>query len=80
MLLLAMWLLGKGPFKGHDAYAGERAWMMTAIAVTTVASLLVSAALLAARSSRSRGLGLSLASCAVAVLMGGSIFDYLILR
>lgn len=80
VLLLTMWLLGEGPFRNHDAYAGERAWMLTALAVTAVTALSASAALLRSRASYRRGLGLSMASCTVAVLVGGSIFDYLILR
>ncbi|WP_036455374.1 MULTISPECIES: hypothetical protein [Mycobacterium] len=80
MLLIAMWLLGKWPFETHSAYAGERAWMLTATAITTLTSLLVSAALLRSRSPRNRGLGLSLASCSVVVLAGGTIFAYMVLR
>lgn len=80
VLLIAMWLLGKWPFETHSAYAGERAWMLTATAITTLTSLLVSAALLRSRSPRNRGLGLSLASCSVVVLAGGTIFAYTVLR
>lgn len=80
VLLIAMWLLGKWPFETHSAYAGERAWMLTATAITTLTSLLVSAALLRSRSPRNRGLGLSLASCSVVVLAGGTIFAYMVLR
>lgn len=80
VLLIAMWLLGKWPFETHSAYAGERAWMLTATAITTLTSLLLSAALLRSRSPRNRGLGFSLASCSVAVLMGGASFALLVLR
>lgn len=79
-LLLAMWLLGKGPYRDAVPHAGERAWMATALAVTIVPSLLASAVLLRSRGPRLKGLGLSLAGCSVAVLVGGAIFDYLILR
>lgn len=80
VLLIAMWLLGKWPFETHSAHAGERAWMLTANAITTLTSLLLSAALLRSRSPRNRGLGLSLASCSVVVLAGGTIFAYMVLR
>lgn len=80
VLLIAMWLLGKWPFETHSAHAGERAWMLAAVAITTLTSLLVSAALLRSRSPRNRGLGLSLASCSVVVLAGGTIFAYMVLR
>lgn len=80
MLLIAMWLLGKWPFETHSAYAGERAWMLTASVITTLGALLISAALLRSPSPRNRGLGLSVASCSVSVLLGGAIFAYLTLR
>lgn len=80
VLLIVMWLLGKWPFETHSAHAGERAWMLAAVAITTLTSLLVSAALLRSRSPRNRGLGLSLASCSVVVLAGGTIFAYMVLR
>lgn len=80
ILLIFMWLLGKWPFETHSAHAGERAWMLAAVATTTLTSLLVSAALLRSRSPLNRGLGLSLASCSVVVLAGGTIFAYMVLR
>lgn len=80
VLLIAMGLLGKWPFETHSAYAGERAWMLTATAITTLTSLLFSAALLRSRSPRNRGLGFSLASCSVAVLIGGASFALVVLR
>lgn len=79
-LLIAMWLLGKWPFETHSAYAGERAWMLTATVLTTLASLLIGAALLRSTSPRSRGLGISVLSCSVVVLAGGTVFAYLVLR
>lgn len=79
-LLIVMWLLGKRPFHSHSAYAGERAWMMTSTAVTTLTALLLSATLLRSPSPRNRGLGLSIAACSVVVLAGGTIFAYLVLR
>lgn len=80
MLLIAMWLLGKWPFDTHSPYAGERAWMLTATVITTLMSLLLSALLLKSPSPRNRGLGMSVASCSGAVLIGGATFAYLILR
>lgn len=81
LLLVVMWLLGKWPFDTHSAYAGERAWMLTATVVPTLGSLLVGAALLRSVSSRNRGLGLSTLSCsAVLLLAGGTIYAYLVLR
>nr|WP_244168747.1 hypothetical protein [Mycobacterium malmoense] len=80
MLLVAMWLLGKWPFDTHSAYAGERAWMLTATVITAVVSLVVGAALLKSGSPRNRGLGISVISCSAVVLAGGTIFAHLVLR
>ncbi|OBH77066.1 hypothetical protein A5681_08295 [Mycobacterium scrofulaceum] len=80
MLLVAMWLLGKWPFYTHNAYTGEREWMLTATVVTTIVSLLFGAALLRSPSPRSRGLGISTLSCSAVVLAGGTIFAFLVLR
>lgn len=80
MLLIAMWLLGKWPFNTHSAHAGERAWLLTATAITTLGFLLISPALLRSPSPRMRGLALSISSCAVVVLVGGVIFAFLMLR
>lgn len=80
VLLVAMWLLGKWPFDTHSAYAGERAWMLTATVITAVVSLVVGAALLRSGSPRNRGLGISVVSCSAVVLAGGTIFAYLVLR
>lgn len=79
-LLVAMWLLGKWPFETHSAYAGERAWMLTSTVITTLAALLIGVAFLRSPSPRNRGLGVSIASCSVVVLAGGTIFAYLFLR
>lgn len=80
VLLVAMWLLGKWPFATHNAYAGERGWMLTATVVTAIVSLLFGAALLRSPSPRNRGLGISILSCSAVVLAGGTIFAYLVLR
>lgn len=80
MVLVAIWLLGKWPFGMHNAYAGEREWMLTATVVTTIVSLLFGAALLRSPSPRKRGLGISILSCSAVVLAGGTIFAYLVLR
>ncbi|ASQ88921.1 hypothetical protein CE197_27470 [Mycobacterium intracellulare subsp. chimaera] len=80
LLILTSWLLGKGPFKTHSAYAGERAWMVTATLIATVVSLSISGALVWSPSSRSRGISLSLASCSALVLIGGVFYAYLTMR
>lgn len=80
ILLIVMWLLGKWPFDSHSAYGGERTWMFTSTVITTLVSLGAGVLLLRSPSSRNRGLGLSLASCSVVVLAGGTIFAYLVLR
>lgn len=80
ILLVTMWLLGKWPFDTHSAYAGERAWMLTATVLTTLASLLIGAAFLRSSSPRNRGLGISILSCSAVVLAGGAVFAYLVLR
>lgn len=80
LLIVAMWLLGKWPFGTHSAYAGERAWMLTATVLTTLLSLIIGAAFLRSTSPRSRGLGISILSCSALVLAGATIFAYLVLR
>ena len=80
MLFLAMWALGQWPFPTHGPYQGERAWMLTATVITTLMSLLFSAALLQSPSTRRRGLSLSLAGSSAVVLIGGTVYAYLILR
>ncbi len=80
LLLVAMWLLGKWPFDTHSAYAGERAWMLTAAVLTTLVSLLIGAVFLRSTSPRSRGLGISILSCSAVVLAGATTFAYLVLR
>jgi hypothetical protein len=80
LLLLTLWLLGEAPFKTHSAYAGERAWMVTATLIATLVSLLISGAVVWSPSSRRRGISLSLASCSVLVLIGGGFYAYLTMR
>ena len=80
MLLVAMWLLGKWPFETHSAYAGERTWMLTSTVITTLVALLIGVAFLRSPSPRNCGLGVSIASCSVVVLAGGTLFAYIFLR
>lgn len=80
LLILTLWLLGEGPFKTHSAYAGERAWMVTATVIATVVSLSISGALVWSPSSRRRGISLSLAGCSALVLIGGVFYAYLTMR
>lgn len=79
MLIVNMWLLGKGPFTTESGRS-ERAWIMTAALIMAVESAVVAGAFLMSRSSRHRGLALSIASCSVAVIVGAAIFGYLDLR
>lgn len=60
LLMLTLWLLGEGPFKTHSAYAGERAWMVTASLIASAVSLSISVPLAWTPSSRRRGISLSL--------------------
>ena len=79
MLIVNMWLLGKGPFTTESGRS-ERAWILTAGLVTTVEFAVVSGALLMSRSSRRRGLALSISTCCIVVIIGAIIFAYLNLR
>lgn len=79
-LLITMWLLGKWPFNTHSAWAGERTWMLTSTVVTAVTSLLLTAVLLRSPSPRNRGLALSTAASCAIVLIGGTVYAYLVLR
>lgn len=80
LLLVALWLLGKWPYATHSAHAGERTWMLTATAITTLASLVTSALLMRSPSARHRGLSLSLAGSSAVVVLGGILFAFLVLR
>jgi len=80
LLLITLWALEKGPFPTAEPYRGERTWMLTAVVITTLVSLVFSAALWRSPSPRRRGLSLSIAGCSVVVLIGGIIFAGLILR
>ncbi len=80
MLFLAMWALGKLPFATHSAYEGERAWMLTATACTMLTSLVFFAALVQSPAPRHRALALSLTGSSAVVLIGATVYAYLILR
>lgn len=79
VLIVNMWLLGKGPFATESGRA-ERDWILTAALITAVEFVLVTGALLMSRSSRRRGLALSIASCSGVVIVGATVFGYLNLR
>lgn len=79
LLLLAMWALGKWLFTTESGRS-ERAWMLTALLVTTVVTLAVSGALLRSPSPARRGLSLSIAGSLAIVLSGGAVYAYMILR
>ncbi|OBH45502.1 hypothetical protein A5682_11110 [Mycobacterium mantenii] len=79
MLIVNMWLLGKGPF-ATESGRGERAWILAATVITTVECALITGALLTSSSSRRRGFALSIASCSGVVIIGAGIFGYLNLR
>lgn len=79
LLLGVMWMLGKGLLTTESGHS-ERALMLTATIFAALVSLLFSAALLTSPSPRNRGLSLSVASSAAVVLIGGTVYAYLILR
>lgn len=79
LLIVNMWLLGKGPFTTESGRS-ERAWILTAILITTVEFAVVIVALLTSPSSRRRGFALSIAGCSGVVIIGAAIFGYLNLR
>lgn len=79
LLLLAMWLLGKGLYTTEGGHS-ERGWMLAAAVVTTLVSLALAAALLRSPSPRNRGLALSIAASSAVVLIGGTLYAYLVLR
>ncbi len=79
-LLLFMWLLGTWPFVTHSPYEGERAWLLSATVITALVSLAISGVLLTSRSSRNRGLALSVAGSAAVVLVGGVMYAFLFFR
>ncbi|WP_240631730.1 hypothetical protein [Mycobacterium colombiense] len=79
LLLTTMWVLGKAPFTTEGGHS-ERTWMLTATAITTLVSLALGAAFVRSSSPRNRGLGLSVAASSVVVLVGGTVYAYLILR
>src|SRR5690625_834252 len=62
------WLLGRLPV---DSNNGFRVLVATATVLTTIASLLVGAALLRTDSARRRGIGLAIGGSGLAALIGG---------
>jgi hypothetical protein len=79
LLIVNMWLLGKGPF-ATESGRSERAWILTATLITTVECAFLTAALLTSPSSRRRGFALSIASCSGVAIIGAIIFGYLEMR
>jgi hypothetical protein len=80
-MLLALWLLGKVPyFTAHNADTGGRAWLLTAASVAALIWVPVSGLLIRSRSSRIRGIGMSVAGSVVIVLIGTVVFAFWILR
>ena len=77
-VLISGWLLGKTSFVHHDNRAGERVSLLIATAIAFGISLVVAGALFSRDSSRSRGIGLSVAASAVIVLIGGVSIAYLL--
>jgi hypothetical protein len=76
-LLILMWLLGKWPFAEHSTFKAEGALLLTATAIAALGSLAIGGVLLlTSRSSRGRGLAVSLAGSATVVLIGGVIYDF----
>ena len=76
-LLILMWLLGKWPFAQHSTFEAERALLLTATGIAALGSLAISGVLLlTSRSSRGRGLAVSLAGSATVVLIGGVIYAF----
>jgi hypothetical protein len=79
-LLILMWLLGKWPFEKHDTFKAEGALFLTATAIAALGSLAISGVLLTSRSSRGRGLAVSLAGSAAVVLIGAVVYDFWVFR
>ncbi len=76
MTIVVLWLVGKSPaFAVH-----ERTWLLTGAMGTAIASLAISCALLASRSSHLRGAALSIAGSSVIVLAGCVAYGFLVLR
>ncbi|RAU98554.1 hypothetical protein DQP58_05085 [Mycobacterium colombiense] len=74
-----MWALGKGPFATAHGHT-ERSWMLVAAVITALVALALAAILMRSPSPRNRGLGLSVAGSAAAVLIGAIVYAYLVLR
>jgi hypothetical protein len=80
-MFIALWLLGKMPyFMAHNADTGGRAWLLTAAALAALIWVPVSGLLLGLRSSRLRGVGLSVVGSIAIVFIGTIIFAFWILR
>lgn len=79
LLLVAMWASGKWLFTTESGNS-ERTWMIAALAITTLTSLIFSGALLRSPSQRRRGLSLSVAGSSAIVVVGGACYAYLVLR
>jgi hypothetical protein len=73
-LILVAQLVGKCALTQKDALLTDRPIVLTATAIPTLVSWVGSAALLSSRSSRRRGLALSLAGSSVVVLFGSVVY------
>ena len=78
MLFLVMLALRKGNFTPESGHS-ERSWMLTASAITTLASLVFVAALLQSPVPRHRALALSLAGSSAVVLITAVVYAYFLL-
>lgn len=79
LLLATMWALGKGVFTTESGH-GERGLVLTAVVITTLVCLALAAALLRSSAPRNRALALSIAGSSAAVVIGGIVYAYLVLR
>jgi hypothetical protein len=79
--IIALCLSGKvPPYLTNSSYSGGPVWFLTVPAVTALVSVPISGLLLRSRSSRVRGIALSIAGSAAIVLIGAIVFAFCVIR
>jgi hypothetical protein len=80
-MIIVLCLSGKvPPYVTNSSYSGGPAWFLAIAAVTTLVSVPISGLLLRSRSSRVRGMALSVMGSAAIVLIGAIAYAFCVIR
>jgi hypothetical protein len=80
-MIIALWLSRKVPsYLTTSSYSGGPGWFLAVTAVTVFVSVSIGGLLFRSRSSRIRGIGLSITGSAAIVLIGAIAYAFWIIR